>query len=504
MGDTTGVGDMLTPAAVVYDARGAALAGSVVRFESGDTAVLRVLGDGRVRAVGAGITVLRARAGRARDSTIVAVTRRPRMLRVVLPDSVVAVGRFPYPRVVVADGLGDSLAPASNVTWSVSGSEVLRLAHPSIGILASAYGSTVDDLVATAGPLSGRVRVRVRPYEPFAGVAGIVGLAQSSRQVCARTDTGQVFCTGNGFLAGLTGFEEVRQTTPPTPARVPAALVDLQANETSSCGRSAAGDVYCWGPAGLGVISATADGRVVLPARVPLADSVGAVAAVSSSFYGRSLCLAAAGGATWCTGSNTYGNIGPGGPSDGTFRRLEGPPPLVRIRLAETHGCGMTEIGKVWCWGPGAADPYHAQASAAPRLVQLPWLARAFAVIHSGACAIDPDGAVWCWGRNYSGDAGQPPGTEVRTPTRVALPGRFVTVEGTNYGACALSDAGELWCWGQLTRSGSGAPFRYLAAESFTSFSMHGYFTDTSVCGLTLGGRVLCGNLPSGWCVQVP
>jgi alpha-tubulin suppressor-like RCC1 family protein len=93
---------------------------------------------------------------------------------------------------------------------------------------------------------------RITPA-PVSGLTGVVELVAGGDHVCARDGSGAVACWGSGIsgeigrvppLAGPIAVPCSANAAPPVP--VPPA-VDIDAGGHSSCARSAAGDLICWG-----------------------------------------------------------------------------------------------------------------------------------------------------------------------------------------------------------------------------------------------------------------
>lgn len=137
-------------------------------------------------------------------------------------------------------------------------------------------------------------------------------------------------------------------------------------------------------------------------------------------------------------------------------------PPLVwkQITVGATFACGLTDEGKLYCWGNHRRGQLGiglaAEEVAAPRQVgsQL-WTDVSAGAEH--ACAIR-DGDVQCWGYNADGQVRGEKGSEFTSPQPVVIKlgadaPAFERVAAGGRHTCAIG-AGELWCWGNAAQVG--------------------------------------------------
>ncbi|TAK59347.1 MAG: RCC1 repeat-containing protein [Dehalococcoidia bacterium] len=144
---------------------------------------------------------------------------------------------------------------------------------------------------------------------------------------------------------------------------------------------------------------------------------------------GLSHSCALRGGAVYCWGDNTYGQLG-----DSTNT-----PSLTAVAVtASGMGSGVTAI---------ANGLYH-------------------------SCAIDASGGVWCWGRNNSGQLGDTTTTDSNFPVAVSgLTSGVTSISAGGAHTCAVQ-SGAAKCWGSdsLGQLGNGDPI----GDSSTPVSVTG------------------------------
>ncbi len=173
----------------------------------------------------------------------------------------------------------------------------------------------------------------------------------------------------------------------------------------------------------------------------------------------RHACAVDRGGAVWCWGSNTYGQLG-----DGTTDARPSPVRVADIRNARTlavgevSSCAVLSDGTVRCWGLDPTRSVDPRAIPRDALVLNPWtIANLDSVRHvslgsvpSGSlyCAVRVDGGVWCWG-NADLAPGYMFGPSVAAPTG---PSALTDVESITISTpyrCATMRSGSVTCWGQ-------------------------------------------------------
>ena len=225
-------------------------------------------------------------------------------------------------------------------------------------------------------------------------------------------------------------------------------------------------------------------------------------------------CAVTSGGRATCWGDNGFGQLG-----NGTTTRSLVPVDVSRlhsglatITAGSDHTCALTEAGRVWCWGYGAAlgtgtETRHTFP------VAVAGLASGVVSISAGqmhTCALTTKGAVKCWGDSTYGQLGTGTRSDSLVPVGVVgLTSRVVAVSAGGLSTCALTSTGAVLCWGYNgrgelgdgTTTDSSVPVHVSGLASGTSAISVG---DGSACALTEVGGVTCWGGGAGYSGTVP
>jgi alpha-tubulin suppressor-like RCC1 family protein len=262
-----------------------------------------------------------------------------------------------------------------------------------------------------------------------------------------------------------------------------------------------------------GALASPVDVQFTTGAVVPAAGLVFA----SVSAGGQHTCGVTTGGAAYCWGDNTDGQLGNGTTASGstpvavagglTFRAVSA--------AASSFTCGVTTSGAAYCWGLnrdgelglGTNTGTHTTPVAVPGGLT-------FVTVSTGfwhTCGVTTAGAAYCWGGDYvdgllgDGTYAGSSGTNYRTPVPVAGGLAFAAVSAGVYHTCGVTTSGAAYCWGVHTwgRLGDGTdetgrsplpPVAVLGGLTFAAVSA-GY---ASTCGVTTTGSAHCWG-SNGW-----
>lgn len=243
---------------------------------------------------------------------------------------------------------------------------------------------------------------------------------------------------------------------------------------------------------GLATVRATSEGK----STVAMVKVIAAARALSSGSWSEHHCAISTGGAIFCWGNNSSGQLGDGTgtTSSRPVASIAASSDAVQIVTGGEHSCARYTDGSVQCWGlndagqlgNGTETPYEVPAT-------LVTGGHNFAKLAAGpnsTCGITTTGGAYCWGVMF--------GTATAVPTPVGGGATFTDItSGGNDGACGLTTGGDILCWGQIgwesasSPSYSAAPILVGAGRSYTKLSA----MRSQQCGLS-GGTIWCwGNV---------
>jgi alpha-tubulin suppressor-like RCC1 family protein len=255
------------------------------------------------------------------------------------------------------------------------------------------------------------------------------------------------------LLTMVLGLAGCSWSTPPAPG-----FVEIAANDSHACGRTAQGQVWCWGRSSAGQLGEQPRRRFLALLDLPVSRPVlvGGLGRVSQLSLGlSSSCALLADGTVRCWGRGACDE-------DGEYRcstptAVAGLTDAVQIAGA-TMGCAVHRTGRVSCWN---------LLDARSTLTPVPDLDRVVEVAASdrARCARTDDGSVRCWGATDHGRLGdgsstsannRPNAPEQATPTRVAALPPATQIRVGSHSSCALSNDGGVLCWGNNERGSLG------------------------------------------------
>ena len=225
---------------------------------------------------------------------------------------------------------------------------------------------------------------------------------------------------------------------------------------THSCALAMGGAAFCWGLNSHGQLG---DGTLVSkPRPVPVSGGQPFTALRTGSTHS---CGVAPSGAALCWGDNALGRLGAptgtcgleggaGGPCSPTPVPVSGGLRFVAVDAGFSTSCGITASGAAYCWGLYSFGVDGALASAAPVPVPGGRTFRAITVGLFHACGLTADNRAFCWGTNERGELGSGDVAQAGSLAPVAVAGglTFVLLTAGDYFTCGITTDGAAYCWG--------------------------------------------------------
>lgn len=348
----------------------------------------------------------------------------------------------------------------------------------------------------------GAVLTEIPEPIPTLGTGDSEAIAAGTGFSCALTPAGAAYCWGSNSF-GVLGLGYASSEKFYTPQAVVGGhtFVSLAAGGSHVCGVKSDGSAWCWGANGQGTLGrGTKTSYEVDPAPVAGGHLFASVSAGLNNTCGRTTA-----GEIYCWGYGANGIIGNGGFATATTPvkvLAAGNPQFTWLSVSNSHACALSSTGEAWCWGWNDQGQLGRGFTGSPSAV--PAVAAggtAFGAIAAGgrfSCALTPAGAAWCWGVNDAGQLGR--GTisfnEV-VPGPVAGGTTFARIYGSVLHACALAAGGEAYCWGSNDWAQDGIGVISPAVTSPTPVAGGKLFGAlalgiTHSCGINGGGIARC------------
>jgi hypothetical protein len=325
----------------------------------------------------------------------------------------------------LGDGYGGPGTPVSLVPGLIDSPLALQSLAVGVGhtcgfdFSGSAYcwGLNVDGQLGIGG--SGGVRVRpvavlgaLRFFLLTAGADHTCGLALDSLAYCWGSNLGGQLGTGGEPTASAT----------PVPVAGSFRFGAIAAGQWYTCALTADGAAYCWGYNGEGELG---DGsRVSRSTPTPVAGGHSFVQLAVGYSHACGLITTLE---VLCWGTNTQGELGnPGFLQSDTAVAVAGGSLFRSVTAGQGFTCGISPADEGYCWGSntwgeqgvGSLTP-PSNATPTPVSGGLTW--RMLSAGESHVCGVTLSGVVYCWGSNVAGTAGigNPDPISVTAPARV-------------------------------------------------------------------------------------
>jgi alpha-tubulin suppressor-like RCC1 family protein len=349
-----------------------------------------------------------------------------------------------------------------------------------------------------------------------------ISISAGSGHTCALTSSGKAYCWGYNDYGAL-GNNSTVSSKIPVAVSAPKGenaqqFISLDTGFGDTCGLTSTGKAYCWGETDTfkSFINDTHTFSTV-PVIVPNTASSLNFSSISLGFDHR--CGLTFTGKAYCWGSNINGELGTGDSIDSqipvavnltrTGENLQ----FSSISVGNGFTCGLTVKGIGYCWGAnvfGELGIRHLETSvpetiAAPKGEQ----SLVFSAISAGGtftCGLTLIGKAYCWGDNENGELGNHSIVDSTIPVAVAAPKGespiiFSSISTGDTHSCGLNLKGKAYCWGaneygalgDNTHADSSLPISVADPTDENSLTFSSISAgDGYTCGLTRTGKAYC------------
>ena len=388
-------GEVFAVEATVTDSSGQLLTDAVLIWTSSDEDVVSVDSSGILTAVGQGLAEVTASAGaHLYASALVRVTQFTRISGIASDFCALDIDGAAWCRGRNYGGVLGSESSYEHEFRRVAGFSFDDIAvgyKHACGISNGATYCWGDD---EDGQLGRGNDAETESPEPVVGGEQFISLTAGYEHICALDADDAAWCWGRPWEGQLGRGENPDRYTP---GRVFGEhtwmLLDAGLDET--CGVATDGVTYCWGQLSRDSVPNPAEG---MPAE---AD------AVSGDAW---LTCVGAGAQVSCRGAEDLAGRG--------FTSVETlPGAVVAVSSYFEHACAIIEGGRLYCWGPDAAE-FLGNGTTAGSSEPVAVLAEErFAEVLSmavRACGLTRQGALHCWGADVWSPTREPSATPVR------------------------------------------------------------------------------------------
>lgn len=283
-------------------------------------------------------------------------------------------------------------------------------------------------------------QARHKPEPVRQGPVTLVEIDAGDFHTCALSSAGQAYCWGSNARGQLGESTTKPLHAKPLPVQQgPIRYVEITAGGQHTCARTAEGQAYCWGMNSQGQLG----DNTTTNRYTPVAVQQGAVTFVEITTGGNQTCGRTSAGQSYCWGGNVNGQLGDG---TTTPRRTpvvvqQGTTMYQEITAGPFHTCGTSFTGQTHCWGFNRSRQLG-DSTIISRIVPVPVRQQPpFSEVSLGfghSCGRSPAGQAYCWGRSGH-----------YTPVAVQQqPHPFAQITSGNFHDCGRTSRGQAYCWG--------------------------------------------------------
>jgi alpha-tubulin suppressor-like RCC1 family protein len=281
-------------------------------------------------------------------------------------------------------------------------------------------------------------------------VTDAVVVSAGAAHACAILADRSLVCWGDNSAGQLGGGTFGVPSDAPVAVDLGGGVVmDVAAGQNHTCALLDTGIVKCWGENDLGQLGNPYYQTSPVPVEIE-SDGVPVPNLIALSSGNAFSCAVQSGGALYCWGDNSNGQMG-----QSYYAPQTSPTPVYGVNAVDVstggeHVCAILYDGSVSCWGANAAlqcGQLTPPQSYQPAVVTGVTNAVVIEVGEAHSCAVDAGGNAHCWGRGDGGQLGDGTNTSSATPLKVSGAGYTEITAGATH-TCARDQKGGLSCWG--------------------------------------------------------
>lgn len=411
--------------------------------------------------------------------------------------------------VLALDKAGQPL-PGAAITWAAPGDSVRPLSTESDS---AGYARAIWQLGIPEGT---RVLTIGSGHAPSVTMQATsttlhaVSLTSGDGWNCALDASQKAWCWGKNFFGTLgRGFAANTKSDTAVEVSGNISFSALSASKGAfTCGLDLAGAAYCWGSNAFGQQgSGAVTDSMLVPTPVATALRFTQISANGSSTQGTA-CGRTAQGEVWCWGSNSDGLLGDSTLSTSALSysippvRVQTAQAFTSVKVGTFHTCALTAAGTMYCWGAQGGDtgafgarPHGIYPTPIPVAVGYQFMDVSLGV--DLTCGLTLAHQAYCWGLNWFGGLGHGDTTTLAPdPLLVAGGYSFTSLSNGNFEQIfALGTDGLPYVWGspECCDVSQNIPLRLDSSLQFVN--MDGQPDPFAACGVDANGAVYC----SGW-----
>jgi alpha-tubulin suppressor-like RCC1 family protein len=271
-------------------------------------------------------------------------------------------------------------------------------------------------------------------------------------------------------------------------------LIGISQGRTHRCMLMSHGEVYCSGSNTYGQVGNAFLGEFAEPEKVNIQ---GVVEVAAGGYHS---CALLGNGSVWCWGRNQHLQVGVDG-SDALSNptQVMGLPAATSLSLGENHSCAVSASAEVWCWGLNSfgllAQPTDLAKTSTPLKASGFGQVRQLAAGKLHTCVVDVLGEVLCVGNGAEYQLGSDEAGFSDVPQTVeSLALNALSVATADGLTCAILTDHSLWCWGEeayVLSDIKNPPDPWLPLK-IAENSLQVVLGDGYGCRLTTVGEIVC------------